>query len=310
MRDRLIFRVVQLLSVLPFGMLRGIGAVAGWVAFRLRIAERRYALTNVGLCFPELSARERCRLASRSLVESAKTLAEMPGIWSRPMSFSTGMVREERGRDVFEAARARARGVIVAAPHLGNWEIVGLYLQHLGPTTSLYRPPRQAFLGPLMQRGRSSGGARLVPVGARGVRALYDALRRGEVAGILPDQEPHSDASGAFAPFFGIPALTMTLLGRLARKSGASVVFCFAERLRGAPGYRIHWLAAPQGIADADPAVAAAALNRGVEDCVRLCPEQYQWGYRRFKRHPGGAPNPYRRPAPFRRGRNGKARSG
>ncbi len=294
MRDRLISGLVRLLASLPFGLLGRLGAVVGRLAFWLRIPERRYALTNLALCFPGLSTGERLRLAGRSLIESAKTLAEMPGIWSRPVGFSTGLIREEQGRAVLDQTLAGGRGVIVAAPHLGNWEVVGHYLQLLGPTTSLYRPPRQAALESLMQRGRSSGGARLVPVGPAGVRALYEALRRGETAGILPDQEPRSAASGAFAPFFGVSALTMTLLSRLARKSGAPVVFCFAERLNGATGYRIHWLPAPEGIADTDPAVAAAALNRGVEACIRLCPEQYQWSYRRFKRRPDNGPSPYR----------------
>jgi len=295
MRDRLISGLVRLLAVFPFGLLGRFGALVGRLAFWLHIRERSYALTNLELCFPGLSSVERLRLACRSLIESAKTMAEMPAIWSRPVTFSTGLIRDEQGKLVLEAALARGRGVIVAGPHLGNWEVVGHYLQRLGPTTSLYRPPRHAALEPLMRRGRSSGGARLVPVGPAGVRALYQALRRGETAGILPDQEPHSEASGAFAPFFGVSALTMTLVSRLARKSGAPVVFCFAERLPAAGGYRIHWLSAPEGIADADPGIAAAALNRGVEACIRLCPEQYQWGYRRFKRRPDDSPSPYRR---------------
>jgi KDO2-lipid IV(A) lauroyltransferase len=97
-----------------------------------------------------------------------------------------------------------------------------------------------------------------------------------------------------YAPFFGEPALTMTLLPRLARRTGAAVLFVFVERLPRARGYRMHWLPAPEGIADADPVISATALNRGVEACVALCPEQYQWTYRRFKARPDGGPNRYR----------------
>ena len=113
---------------------------------------------------------------------------------------------------------------------------------------------------------------------------------------ILPDQQPKSRRRGAgvFAPFFGVPALTMVLLGRLARKTGAAVVFSFAERLPGNAGYRAHWVEAPAAIADADPVRAAAALNQGVEQCVRICPEQYQWSYKRFQARPEGESEVYR----------------
>ncbi|CAG1772621.1 partial Lipid A biosynthesis lauroyltransferase, partial [uncultured bacterium] len=83
-------------------------------------------------------------------------------------------------------------------------------------------------------------------------------------------------------PFFGVPASTMVLLPRLAERTGASVVFAFAERLPRAAGYRLHFLPAPPEIADSDIEVACAALNRGVENCVRLAFEQYQWTYKRW----------------------------
>ena len=99
-----------------------------------------------------------------------------------------------------------------------------------------------------------------------------------------------------FAPFFGYPALTMVLINRLARKTGAPVVFTYVERLPAAGGYRMSFLPAPEGIDDPDPEIAAAALNLGVESCIRRCPEQYQWSYKRFSVRPDGAPSPYKRP--------------
>ena len=289
------------MSALPLSVVQALGALAGRAAFRLPTAERRYAWTNIRLCFRDTDAAQRRELVRRALLESGKTLAEMPRVWTRPPAQTLELVREERGRAYLEQALDLGRGLIVAGPHLGNWEIAGLCVQALGPTTILYRPPRQAgFEGP-MRRGRSAGGAQVVPIDATGIRALYRALARGEIVGILPDQQPRSAAGGVFAPFFGVPAFTMTLLGRLARKSGAPVVYGFTERLPRARGYRLHWLPAPQGIDDPDPLVAAVALNRGVEACVRCCPEQYQWGYRRFRLRPHGGPNPYNRPARARR---------
>jgi KDO2-lipid IV(A) lauroyltransferase len=112
----------------------------------------------------------------------------------------------------------------------------------------------------------------------------------------LPDQEPKADKGSVFAPFFGVPAFTMLLVNRLARKTGARVVFLFAERLPGSKGYALHCLPAPEGIDSNDDAEAATALNLGVEQCVRICPEQYVWAYKRFRSQPDGSRHPYRGP--------------
>jgi KDO2-lipid IV(A) lauroyltransferase len=107
------------------------------------------------------------------------------------------------------------------------------------------------------------------------------------VVGILPDQQP-KQGEGEFAPLFGTPALTMVLLSRLAQRTGATVLFAFAERLQDGRGFRLHFLPAPPGVADPDLATAVAALNRGVEDCVRIAPAQYQWHYKRYSIRPPG----------------------
>jgi len=128
-----------------------------------------------------------------------------------------------------------------------------------------------------------------------GVRKLYKRLSAGGVVGILPDQQPRQ-GEGEFAPFFDTPALTQVLLSRLAQRTGAQVLFAFAERLPCAAGFRIHFLPAPVGIAAEDLPTAVAALNRGVENCVRLAPEQYQWAYKRYSiRPPGDTRRVYRR---------------
>jgi KDO2-lipid IV(A) lauroyltransferase len=88
----------------------------------------------------------------------------------------------------------------------------------------------------------------------------------------------------------------MLLVNRLARRTGAPVIFLFAERLGVAEGFRIHCLPAPQGIESADDRVAATALNHGIQQCVAVCPEQYVWPYKRFRRRPPGAPKVYTGP--------------
>ena len=121
---------------------------------------------------------------------------------------------------------------------------------------------------------------------------MLRALKGGRLLGLLPDQQPKV-GEGSFAPFFGVEALTMTLLSRLAARANVAVVFGFAERLPRGAGFRVHFLPAPAGIDAEDERTALTALNAGIEACVRVCPAQYQWTYKRFSRRPAGEANPY-----------------
>jgi KDO2-lipid IV(A) lauroyltransferase len=155
--------------------------------------------------------------------------------------------------------------------------------------TILYRPPRVRWLEPLMIAGRSRGRAKLATTDLRGVRQLLKALKRGEAIGVLPDQAP-GRGDGVWARFFGRPAYTMTLVGRLAEGTGAPVLMVFARRLPRGAGYRLSLTPLPR--LPADPVQAAEALNAAVEALVRQCPEQYLWSYNRYKVPAGVTPPP------------------
>ena len=289
-QERLIRGLLRLLSSLPLRVLHAIGGLVGWLVILFPNRQRRNALINIALCFPHLSTRQKIRLRNRCLREFGKTYLEIARIWLRPAEDGLGLIRDVRGAPLLE--RADGRGLIVLSPHIGAWELAGMYLVAQGQTTIFYKP--QKYLDDLIVSARQRGGATLAPITGRGIRALVQGLSNGEYAGILPDQEPRADKGAAFAPLFGIPAWTMVLVNRLARKSGARVIFMFAERLPRSAGFRIHCLPAPDGIDSDDDSIAAAALNRGIEQCIAVCPEQYLWPYRRFRRRPDDAPGIYR----------------
>lgn len=292
MRIRLIKALIWLFSRLPLSLAHRIGAFFGVLVWHFPTRTRQIARRNIALCFPELPPQQRERLARQALIESGKTLLEFGPLWSlTPARFEQLLISEE-GAEAVHAARAAGRGIILATPHLGSWEMGGHYCAQRWQITSLYRPPRMQELETVLLEGRSQLGARLVPTTAQGVRTLFETLQRGGVVGILPDQDPGA-SGGVFAPFFGIPTNTMVLLNRLARKTNAAVFIGFCERLPKARGYRIHIIPAPAGIDSDDPVSAASALNAGIEQLVHTKPEQYQWGYRRFRTRPKGEQSIY-----------------
>lgn len=277
----LLYASLRVIGRCPLRLVHTLGAAFGWLSWLRHGRTRRIAERNLSFVLTQESAESRQRLARASLVETGKALAEVAAIWGqRPMD-ALAQVREVRGRELFDAALAAGRGLIVAAPHLGCWELLNYWLAAQTPLAILYRAPRHAALEPLLLRARGALPVEQVRAEGAGVRTLYKRLAAGGVVGILPDQQPRQ-GEGTQAPFFGVPAPTMVLLPRLAERTGASVLFSFVERLPRGAGYRVHFLPAPAGIAGADIEAACAALNRGVEDCVRLAFTQYQWTYKRW----------------------------
>jgi len=266
-----------------------VGRLLGELLVRVPNRQRRDALINIRLCLPHLSEREQLALRRRSMIQFARTFVEMAAMWLWPPRRVLSLVCKETGTELLR--REPGRGLIVLAPHLGSWELAGLYMAARGGITSMYRPQRH--LDDLILAARQRSGALLVPDDISGVKRLLRAAKKGGQVGILPDQVTREEAGSVFAPFFGVPAVTMLLVAGLARRSGARVVFLFAERLPGGEGFHLHCLPAPAGIDAIDDPVAAAALNQGVEQCIRLCPDQYQWTYRRFRRRPANAASPY-----------------
>jgi KDO2-lipid IV(A) lauroyltransferase len=197
------------------------------------------------------------------------------------------------GLERFDAALQSGRGVIIAAPHLGCWELLNYWLSARTRIAILYAPPRNLAWEALLIRARGDLQPEQVRADGAGVRALYKRIAAGGVVGILPDQQPKR-GEGQFAPFFGLDANTMVLLPRIAQRTGATVLFAFAERLPRGTGFRIRILPATDGIADTDLRLACTALNRGVEQCVELAFAQYQWTYKRWAERPDpNAPDPY-----------------
>lgn len=289
---RLAYRSLRLLGRLPLVSLQRLGGALARVYAVLRLREWRVARRNLELCFPDIDPHAREALLRDALRASAATFFEWSRLWTRDTLENLALVRAAHGVEKLDAAVAAGRGVIVAAPHLGNWELLSQFIAARVPMAIVYRPPRLASMDALLRRCRATPNITQVRAEASAVRVLLRTLQAGGVLGILPDQQPKR-GEGTFAPFFGIQAFTMTLLPRLAQRTGARVVFAWAERLPHGRGFDIHFHDAPDGIADADPARAAAALNRGVEACARRAPAQYQWTYKRFSMRPPGEPRRY-----------------
>lgn len=285
LKARVLILIIRLFAWLPLSVNYRLAALATLFLWYGNSRSRRTTETNLQLCFPELTTGERSSLARESLLQTARLSVEMGASWLWPVERALALISEYQGIDLIRDARAEGRGVLVLAPHFGNWELMGLYLGQHYPAYYFYQPPKSARLDRLIRSSRTRTGAQLAATDRAGIRDLVRALKEGAVVGLLPDQEPALE-NGMFAPFFAHPALTMTLASRLIRKTGPLVVVGFAQRLAASGRFRLQFIAADPGVYAEDLAESVAALNRSVERCVRVDLSQYQWEYKRFKRRP------------------------
>ncbi|GBG03363.1 acyltransferase [Azospira sp. I13] len=290
----------RFLACLPLAWLHALGALLGRLVYRLSATYRRHLGENLALAYPPEAA---ARLTPAIAAEAGRGVLELPKVWLRPLEEVAGRVVQVSGWELVEAAWAAGEGIIFLTPHLGCFEITAQYYARQSalrrpqsPITVLFRPPKLAWLGRIIEAGRARGEhLKLAPADLSGVRALIRALKRKEAVGLLPDQAP-SAGEGKWLPFFGRPAYTMTLAARLS-EAGGRVVFAYAERLPGGTGYHLH-LSSPMAALEGDTEARAAQINRELEGLIRQCPSQYLWGYNRYKQPRGAEPPPTGEGAP------------
>ena len=285
MKSTLVTWLFDLASWLPLPILHRIGSALGRLNYLL---SRKYALRlreNLGYEWkgrPEVEFRHALRANAG---EMGKSINELPWIWRRPLNKVLRSVSAVHGLEHLTAARERGKGIIVLTPHLGCFEMVGLYVAAQMSMTCMYRVPKLFWLDSVIRSGRERGQMKLARTDVGGVRTLLKSLKRGEAIGLLPDQVP-GNGEGEWADFFGRPAYTMTLTGRLAEASGASLLLSYCERLPQGAGYEIHF--APLVFVPGLP--VTRQLNTALEKVIRACPTQYLWSYNRYKAPAGVLP--------------------
>ena len=278
--------VFRLLARASLATLHRLGALLGWLTWLASPTYRRHLRENMALALGADSTR---RVRNAAIANAGRTSLELPRLWLHPLEETVRLVREVRGWDYVEAAQAAGKGILFLTPHLGCFEVTAQYYSHRAPISVLYRPPKQAWLQTMIEEGRARPQLYLAPADLSGVRTLIKALRRGEAVGMLPDQAPRR-GEGRWIDFFGRPAYTMTLAGKLS-ESGATVVLAWGERLPDGDGFRLHFMP-PEHPVEGSVEERAACISREMERLILKCPEQYLWGYNRYKQRRGTEPAP------------------
>ena len=279
MPTRVVLGLFKLASYLPLWLLHGVGAGLGVLLWLLDSGHRSRLRDNAELA--GLSSRQRWQ----ATLHAGRMVAELPRLWlGKPVPI------EWDGLDLLRASVQPGHSLVLLTPHMGCFEInAKAYAQefaHAGlgdagkPMTVLFRPSRQAGLQELVRAAREGDGLHAAPTSMAGVKQLMRALKHKQAVGLLPDQVP-PNGMGVWSRFLGQPAYTMTLGAKLAQQAD-HVLLMWGERLSFGRGFKVHVLRPPTAL-PSDIEQATQCINDWVELVIGQAPEQYMWGYARFK---------------------------
>lgn len=285
-------QLIKASAALPLAGAQRLGRGLGWLLYNTNNTNRRVARINIARCLPERSPEQQEALVKACLSNLGMVSMEAGAAWLWPIEKVRALIVDVTGEQLFHDAIARGKGLIIAGPHMGNWEVMATWIAARTQMTGLYRPPKIPALDDVITKSRERLPVAMVPADQSGVKQLLKELKAGRCIYALSDHEP-SRGVGVFAPFFEQTAYTGNLVPKLAQRTGATVLLACGERLANSAGFRLHFRPCPVAPADADDVASATALNGALADLIREFPEQFLWNYKRFRTRPDGEPRLY-----------------
>lgn len=274
--------ILFLLGRLPLRLLHALGSTVGRLSFYLNSRMARTTVTNLSLCYPDKNLSTVRLLALDSMEASGQFAAEAGLVFGSNKGALNSCITNIVGEQLL-SNRAKDKALLLLAPHFGNWEFINLFVASKYGLSALYEAPAFEAFDRALLKARKQHGGEFFPAGIAGVRQLYKVFKRSGIVALLPDQVP--DARSALpVEFFGVPALTMTLIAKLIQRFKPCVIFGYAIRLPESKGFELVFQAADSAIFESDEISALSAMNKQIESIIALAPEQYQWEYKRFKR--------------------------
>jgi len=285
---RLLIALLWLLHWLPLPILGRIGNAVGWLMYYAIPKRRKIALTNLRLCMPELSEAERVDIAKRHFMGYSRSILERSLLWWAPIPRLRRLIHIE---PAVPQAEMESGPTILLCPHFVCLDVAGVAARVV-PVSTIYSPQKNKAFDDLLRYGRERFGPVRLFTREDGVKPILRALRDGLPYFMLPDMD-FGEKDASFIPFFGIPAATLTALGRLSAATGAKVIPVIATFLPNYKGYRVVFYPAWEDYPGKDMIAATQRMNDFIEARVREHPAEYFWTHKRFKTRPPGEPSLY-----------------
>ncbi|MDM0011378.1 lipid A biosynthesis acyltransferase [Variovorax sp. J22P168] len=290
--SRLGIGFMRSLAHVPFGFVRGFGAVLGRVLYVLAVPRRRVVDTNLALCFPDRTPAERERMARESFVFVAQSWLDRSWLWHAPEAVVARRLKVVGAAAEIDEIANGHEPMILFAPHFYGLDAAATALtMHTDrPSTTIYTTQRDPMVDQWVSEGRKRFGNVITLNRVDGIKPIVAGLRKGGLLYLLPDMDFGRDQT-VFVPFYGVQAATVPSLSRFARLGRAKVVPVVSKLTP--EGYEIQVLPAWQDFPSDDAVADTALMNRRLQGYIDTMPSQYYWVHRRFKTRPEGEPGVY-----------------
>jgi len=285
----LLIGLFWVMAKLPWSLQRRLGAGLGWLAWRMVAQRRNDTLINLELCFPELGATARDAMARDTFRNGGIGIFETANAWFRNPEYYRNRITFE-GLEHLRAMQERGKGILLLGAHYSLLDLGAAMASLHFRVDTVYRPQKNAVFEYMMTRRRLRYHEWTIPY--RDMRLLLTALKSSHIVWYTPDQD-FGRKHSVFAPFFGVPAATITTPARLAQVNDSAVMLIHFFREGDTENYRYLITPALSDYPSGDDTTDATRINRELEHLIRRAPAQYMWSHRRFKTRPAGEPHLY-----------------
>lgn len=282
----LLWLAVQLPYPLIYRLGNGLGRLSmRFLRKRVRVAER-----NLELCFPQLPPSRRHQMVVKNFESLGMGLMETGMAWFWPTRRIERWT-ETSGINEVVALQEQKQGVLLVGIHFLTLELGARMFGMFTPGVGVYRPNDNPLIDWLQTWGRLRSNKTMLD--RKNLKGMVKSLKEGEILWYAPDHD-YGRASSVFVPFFNVAsAATTTGTWMLAKMSKAAIVPFVPRRKPNGAGYELIALQ-PEATPPLDsPEATASWMNRIIEQCILMAPEQYMWLHRRFKTRPEGVPSRY-----------------
>lgn len=270
-------------SKLPLFFIQFLAKLAGDFLYMTNSSAKITSSKNLKIAYPKLNQNEHNTLLKSNLKHQCMTYVESIKVWGSSTDFALKQIKHVHRPEIFFNALNNPKGTLAIVPHFGNWELMNAWInQHTSPVI-MYKPSKNKDLDRFMLESRQRLNATLVPTDDSGVRALFKHLKSGGFSAILPDHVPKA-SGGIYSPFYGKKVLSPILLSKLAAKTECSIIGMYCLRNHDLDGFDLYFTDISKDIYSKDLQLSVDTLNHELEKMIDSYPEQYLWGYKRFRK--------------------------
>ena len=275
------YRLLNFVSRFPLQLSRFVAKMLASLVNTVKISKTSNTIQlNLQIAFPEMSAQQRERICRAAIQNELSSYFEFFSIWGSSNEKNIARIHQVYGREIFDAALAEQKGIVLVVPHFGTWEVMNAWVAQHTAMTIMYKPVKDPGADQFVRNARSREQANLVPTDESGVRQIFKALKQGGTTVILPDHTPN--VGGDLVPYFGVPLASSNLSAKLIQKTKAKALLLYALRNNN-DGFDMHIEAIDARIYEGTAHQGTQVIHHALEDLIRRYPEHYHWSYKRFK---------------------------